>query len=528
MDVRLLGPVEVRLDGDVVDLGPAKHRCVLAALAVQPERAVPASVLVERVWGADPPASALGTLYCYLTRLRKTGVVISKSSRGYRLDTAPDQVDLHRFTTSADPTTALAEWRGEPLAGLSGSWVSQVRARLHRRRVDLLAAWATAALAAGDAADVVERMFSVLDDYPDAEPLVVALLRGLHAQGRVAEALERYAAHRIRLQAVADRQPGASLVDLHLRLLRATPVPVVEPAQLPVAPRGFVGRTDELVAMSTVDGCVVVSGMAGIGKTALALTWAHRVKHRFPDGQLYAHLGDSTPAAVLAAFQRALGATADPPEPSRYRALLTGRRVLVLLDGVSDADQVRPLLLSEPGCLVVVTSRDPLPGLGQVPLGPLSTVESVGVLGDRLGTGRIAEDPVAAEDLATLCGGLPLALRIAAAALLERPTLGLAKYAAELRATGLAGFETDDASIRPIFDDTLRRLPEPHRRVFRCVAVLADAERIAATVGMGRDTVSRILRDLGATGLVLRHGRERFRLAELARRYVAEDQDHAS
>jgi DNA-binding SARP family transcriptional activator len=439
VDFRLLGPVEVRAGRDVVELGPAKQRCVLAALAVQAGRPVPTELVVERVWGTDPPGDVRNALYSYITRLRRAGVRISRTDKGYLLDTAPDLVDLHRFTPATGLDRALREWRGEPLDGLSGDWVERVRAGLHRKRIGMLAAWADAALAEGRAADVVERIGTALDDYPHAESLIIALLRGLHAEGRTAEALQHYELCRARLRADVGVTPGSALREVHARLLRGGPAPIAKPAQLPAPPHGFVGRAEQLRELDAVrGGAVVISGGPGVGKTALALTWAHRVAHRFPDGLLHADLGGSV-CGVPQGFLRALGVAAEdvPHDPDAaaalYRSLLAGRRVLVLLDNAADAGRFRPLLPEQPGCLVVITRREQLGELArEIPLRPLSLAEAVDVLAERLGPNRIAADRAGAAALAEACGRLPLALRVAAATLLDRPDHALAAYAREL------------------------------------------------------------------------------------------------
>ncbi|RZS43099.1 DNA-binding SARP family transcriptional activator [Herbihabitans rhizosphaerae] len=452
MEFRLLGPVELHDGGRIVELGPSKQRCVLAALLSQTGRPVPTDMLIDRVWGQSPPAEPRNTLYSYLARIRRllrgTGVEVRRSNRGYVITASPDQVDLCRFTRVAEQAgpvplarmdAALREWRGTPLDGLSGDWVTVVRDCSHRKRVRLLTTWADAAVDAGQAAEVVERVESALDDHPHAEPLIAACLRALRAEGRVAEALEHYERARARLRDDLGERLGPKLRELHGQLLRArpastaVPLPAAPPAQLPAPPCGFVGRTDHLAELDTVLSqrlaAVVLHGPAGIGKTALAATWAHRTAARFPDGQLYADLRDRPPLDVLSAFLRALGEPAGADVAGTFRAAVTGRRLLVLIDNASAVDQVLPLLPpDDSGSLAVITSRRPLsaPGTRQLAVEPLRLDEAVAVLVDRLGEHRV--DPAAAEDLAERCGRFPLPLRIAASTLHDQPGRTLADY----------------------------------------------------------------------------------------------------
>jgi tetratricopeptide (TPR) repeat protein len=263
------------------------------------------------------------------------------------------------------------------------------------------------------------------------------------------------------------------------------------PRQLPAAVRYFAGRGAEQAALEGfLTGLVVVTGTAGVGKTALAVHWAHQVADRFPDGQLYVNLrgfgpGESMmdPAEALAGFLDALGVPPDriparlADRAARYRSLLAGRRLLVLLDNARNAGQVRPLLPGTPDCLVVVTSRDPLSGLvtaeGADPLhlDLLPAGEAWELLAHRLGEARLAGDPSAASRLIVHCARLPLALAIVSARAAARPGLSLSTVADELGAVedGLDRFADDDPAVdaRVVFSWSYRALAPDAARLFR-------------------------------------------------------------
>ncbi|WP_020669215.1 AfsR/SARP family transcriptional regulator [Amycolatopsis nigrescens] len=584
MDFRLLGPVELRVHGGLLDLGPAKQKCVLAVLLAQAGRQVSTENLIDKVWGETAPGEVRNALYSYITRLRRSlrsaEIELSRAGNGYLLDVSPERVDMHRFTALAERArraeenrpellaAALHEWHGTPLDGLSGDWADRLRAGLHRQRIGVLTDWAEAELAADRPSGVIERLGSAMDSYPHAEPLIAGFLRALHAADRTAEALEYFEVARERLRSDLGVLPGPALAEAHAELLRgkapsaqtaAEPPPALPaPAQLPAAPSGFAGRGDELAALDDFLGLereipkvALVSGAGGAGKTALAVTWAHRVAGRFPDGQLYVNLrgyarGEPMrPIEALSGFLRALGVPADEipldteAASALYRSLLADRRPLILLDNAAGADQIRPLLPSRAGGLTVVTSRDRLSslvaeaGARRIVLGPLRHLEAVEVLAARLGGTRVADDPAGAAELAGLCGNFPLALRIAAANLIDHPGSTLTGYAAELREDNpLSALETEDASaaVRGTFDRSYQRLPADQRRVFRLLGLHPgpdfSAETAAVLAGLPDNAAKRVLRALAAANLVEPQPSGRFTFHDLLRQYAADRAQH--
>ncbi|MFG1871222.1 ATP-binding protein [Micromonospora arborensis] len=339
------------------------------------------------------------------------------------------------------------------------------------------------------------------------------------------------------------------------------------PRQLPPALPGFVGRTaqlaqldaecagpglpgDDSVATVTV---LTLSGTAGVGKTTLAVHWAHRVADRFPDGQLYVDLRgfDSTGTVVTAveAVRGFLEALEVPPEripthlPAQvglYRSLLAGRRMLVLLDNARDVDQVRPLLVGSPSCLVLVTSRNRLVGLiaaeGARPIGVdlLSTAEAWQLLARRLGAQRLAAEPRAADEIIERCARLPLALAVLAARGAANPAFPLATLAAELRVAPrpLDSFDGGDAAtdVQAVFSWSYRSLTPTAARLFRLFGCHPGPDigvaAAASLAGLPRDQVPRLLAELAHAHLVTEHAPGRFGAHDLLRAYAAEQAEH--
>ncbi|WP_428966170.1 ATP-binding protein [Micromonospora fluostatini] len=339
---------------------------------------------------------------------------------------------------------------------------------------------------------------------------------------------------------------------------RVAPSDQVTPRHLPAAVPGFVGRGAALAGLAAVlahrhtsPGSVpvaVVSGTAGVGKTALAVHWAHRVADRFPDGQLYVNLRGfdaggpvPEPAEVLREFLEALGVSASripaglAGRSGLFRSLLADRQVLVVLDNAGTAEQVRPLLPNSPGCLVVVTSRSHLPGLvtieaaQPVVLEPLSGVEAYDLLCGRLGPDRVERERDAAGRIVAAAAGLPLALAIVAGRAAARPGLSLGRLADELAGPGrLDGFTGGDASVdlRAVFSWSYRGLDRASARAFRLLGLHpgpeVSAPALASLAGMPVAGAERTLAALVGANLVAEQRPGRFVLHDLLRAYAAE------
>ncbi|WP_405854837.1 AfsR/SARP family transcriptional regulator [Streptomyces sp. NBC_01515] len=458
----VLGSVEAHIGGRPVALGHTRQRGVLAVLLVDVHRPVTTDQLTERVWGNHAPRQARTTLHSYLSRLRQalaaTGeAVIARRPGGYVLTTSDTvTVDLHSFRRTAaearatdDDTRAaalldqaLGSWRAEPFAALDTPWFNALRDTLVQERLAAQLDLGELRLRLGQHAALLPELPARAEAHPLDERLAGQLMLALHRCGRSAEALDHFHRTRGRLGEELGIEPGPALRDIQTAVLRQdtapapTPGPPASPcavpAQLPLAVAAFTGRDGELAQLDAIlpatadpgpvpQAAVVisaVSGTAGVGKTALAVHWAHRVRNAFSDGQLYVNLrgfgpGGSVvdPAEAVRGFLDAFGV---PParipngldaQVGLYRSLLAGRRVLVVLDNARDAAQVRPLLPGAAGCLALVTSRNRLAGLAAtegahlLAVDLLTTDQARELLTGRLGVRhRAAADSDAARD----------------------------------------------------------------------------------------------------------------------------------
>ncbi|MER6088861.1 AfsR/SARP family transcriptional regulator [Streptomyces bluensis] len=611
----VLGEIQAHRDGIAVDLGPARQRCVLAALLVDLGRTVPVDGLVDRVWGDRPPQRVKATLYSYLSRLRQAlgtaadpplagTTSIERRSGGYALVTAPGLVDMHVFRDLAGQARAAAThdddddgraaalferalglWRDEPFAGVDTPWFNSLResllrelhaCRLDRNDVQLRRGHHGALLT-----ELTERHRS----HPLDERLAAQYMLALYRSGRTADTLRCFERVRRALAEELGSDPGPELRRLHQSVLAGDPaidtpggaptaVPVaggeaapgspktrapVVPRQLPAAPRWFTGRAPELALLdglldphSEQDRAVVISaidGSGGIGKTWLALHWAHQQQDRFPDGELYANLrgfdptGEPVPPhTALRGFLGALGTDPSriPAEPDAqtalYRSLTAGKRMLIVLDDARDTTQVVPLLPGSPTCTVLVTSRSLLTGLStahgarSLTLDVLTDSEAHQLLTRHLGTARAGAEPEAVATLLEHCAGLPLAISILAARATTNPDLPLAALAEELHETQtrLDALDTGDitADLRAVFASSYHALDPDSARGFALLGLAPGPDiSLSATAGLTALPTARaraLLRRLRAAHLVQEHTPGRYRMHDLTRLYAAE------
>ncbi|GAB2804941.1 AfsR/SARP family transcriptional regulator [Lentzea nigeriaca] len=550
VEIGLLGEVTARVGGRHVELGPARQRCVLAALVIDVNRPVPVTQLIDRVWGDQPPPQARATLYSYLSRLRQafagTGVELQARPDGYVLSTDESSVDLLRFRELRDQglfAEALAVWRGEPLTGIGGSWADLTRDHLARERdaaeLDLI----DERLRLGQGPEVLAAISALAVRHPLDERVAAQHLQALAQAGRISEALEQFLVVRTRLIDELGTEPGVDLKRLHEQLLTCDR-PAAVPRQLPSAPAQFVGRQEDLAELDDAvrTGVAAIAGAGGMGKTWLALHWAHRNLHRFPDGQLFVDLRgfspDETPMepdVAIRGFLHALGLDAgaipaDPPaRAALFRSLAARRRLLVVIDNAADASQVVGFLPGGDTCRVLVTSRNRLPGLVRQPVGldVLADADASTLLATRIGTTRLNAEPLAVARLIDLCGGLPLALSIVGARVLTEPDLSLAAIARQLEELGLGALDADPSvSLPVVLSWSYRALTDEQRQMFALLGVAPgediSLEAAASLAGVSTRDAGATLRALEQASLISIGAGFRARMHDLVRAYAAE------
>jgi DNA-binding SARP family transcriptional activator/tetratricopeptide (TPR) repeat protein len=596
MEFCLLGPLVVRCGGAEVPVQRGNQQIVLAMLLLDANRIVPVGDLAEALWSSRPPPSASVTIRNYVKRLRQAlddagRTRISTKPGGYQIRVNVGELDLSRFEVllrsaqvaarkaswceaSAYASTALSLWRGEPLADIKSDWLAQREVpRLSELRLRTLEARIDADLHLGRHADVIAELRHLVGTHPLRENLHALLMLALFRCGCQGDALAAYRDARHVLVEEIGSEPGAGLREMHQRILSSDPA-LAAPVTSPTADGGprsdaprelpgtahFVGREGELATLTGLldqadkeaPGTVVISavgGTAGVGKTALAVYWAHQVAQRFPDGQLYMNLRGfgpwGTPLAPTEAIRRfldVLGVPVDriPPDlaaqASLYRSVLAHQKVLIVLDNARDEQQVRPLLPADPGCLVIVTSRNQLAGLAAaegarlLTLDVLTHAEARQVIAGRIGTSRLDAEPAAASELIELCASLPLALAITAARAATRPRLALASLADEMRDARdrLDALTTGEnaTDVRVVLSWSYQQLSPATARMFCLLGIHSGpditAEAAASLVGVPPLAARRQLRELTRCHLLAESSPGRYAFHDLLRAYASE------
>lgn len=593
MQFRILGPVEIEVNGNVIAPSRRQERCLLGVLLLEANRVVSVDRLAELLWDGEQPKRVRGAVQGYVSRVRAVlsrttgdhGVELVYSGGGYKLVVAPEFVDAHRFRTllagatrvndlaerAAQLRAALALWRGRALADAVSGWARDgLCSQLEEQRLVATEEYVLASLSLGQEREVLPELARMVSDNPGREKLIELHMRALYQVGRKVEALDVYGRARAYLADEFGVDPGPVLRDLHQAILRdelevptavepplAPGSPVHRPRQLPADIAGFTGRVEYLRQLDGLLGksgdpakSVVISaigGTAGVGKTALAVHWAHRVADRFPEGQLYLNLRGFDPGgspmepadavrALLDGFevpQRRIPTGLDA-QVGLYRSVLADRRVLVILDNARDVSQIRPLLPASPGCLALVTSRNQLSSLAvregarTLELDLLSPPEARELLEGRLGAETMAADPEGVDEIISRCAGLPLALAIVAARIASG-SASLRSLIAELREAGqldALGSPDPTVDLRAVFSSSYHALSESAARLFRLLGLhpgpdfsVAAAASLAGTAL--RDT-RRLLDDLVQASLVVENSPARYSLHDLLLTYAAE------
>jgi DNA-binding SARP family transcriptional activator len=588
MRFRILGSLEVfDSHGETISLRAPKQRALLLVLLLHANAPVSVGRIEAALWSGRPPRSAPGVVRTYMSGLRgalglgNAGQLprLAKEPGGYRLLLAPDDLDLSVFDdlssrgrdalSQGDParaarllSDALALWRGDPGGDVTLDGESAaILAGLAERRVMAEEAWTDAQLSLGSGADLISRIWSLVREHPLQERACGQLMLALYRAGRKAEALAEFRALRRRMTGELGIEPSALTRDLHQQILADDPAltaahgPTVTPRQLPGGVPDFTGRDAALLAMqqllpgrdTSAPAIIVISGMAGAGKTALAVHFAHLAADRFPDGQLFVDLRGHAdtepkpPVEALRGFLHALDVRRIPGDADEaaalYRSLLARKRMIVLLDNAANAWQVRPLLPGSPGCLVLITSRSRLPGLlarnsaTPVIVGPLTGSEGAALLRKILGTARVQTEPGAAAEIVERCAHLPLALRIAAERAANRSQLALATLASELaaeqqRLDALTIGEDAATSVRSVFSWSYHKLAPDPARMFRLLGVHPGPDiGVHAAAALAGSTLTDATRQLGVLAdahLLGETAPGRYQFHDLLRSYAAE------
>jgi DNA-binding SARP family transcriptional activator len=536
VDFRVLGPLGMYAAGLAVEIGGLRQRTVLAMLLLERNRVVPVSRLVTALWGENPPATARGQVQICVSALRRALVGVEPRSPiltvapGYLMRVAEDRLDLdvfeqlvargreeataQRLPEAADHLrSALALWRGPALADITSDVVQSATLRLHDSRLGVLEECLDLELALGRHHELIQELALLVTEHPLRERPRRQQMLALYRSGRKADALAAYQEARRAWIDELGLEPGEELRGLEHAILTdaaelapsvtaGTVAPIGVPRQLPADVGDFAGRAETVaelrellrpdVAGARSPRVVILTGQAGVGKSALAVHVAHQVMEAYPDGQLFIdlHTGDGRPlhpSRALARALRGLGIIGSAiPEAfderlELYRSLLAERRALILLDGADREAQVSPLCPGGPGSVVLVTSRRRLAavlGARLVEIEVLDSSAAIDLLATITGPGRVAVDLVATRKLAAICSGLPLALRIAGSRLASRPHWTVSDLVERLEdeRRRLDELVHGELGIRLSISVTYEALSDQARRLFRLLGILNVAE----------------------------------------------------
>ena len=604
----VLGPLRV-FRGDVaLPLGPVQRRVVLAVLLLQRNRPIGRQQVIDAVWGKAQPSHAVNLVQRHVSGLRmmlepqrsarSSSDLLSWTGSGYLFKVPPGALDLDVFESrlvaaraaragndlakaAEELHAALQLWRGPVCDGLSSPLLDAQRERLTERHIGALEERIDLDINLGNHHEVIGELRHLIAEHPLRERLRGLLMSALYRSGRQADALAAYQDARKHLREELGVEPAVALQRLQRQILSADPgleparpaksdsleIEVDQPrsahwvpAQLPHSLAGFVGRQAEIeqlnallpskedVPITTVV-ITAIAGMAGVGKTALAVHWGHQCRSHFPDGQLYVNLRGFDPAGTAMrpseAITHLLGALGVPPEEipdgledqaALYRSRTANRRVLIVLDNARDAEQVRPLLPGTAGSMVVVTSRNDLTSLAAVDgaitltVDLLSPAEARGLLSRRLGEHRVEQEPEAIEQIIASCGRLPLALSIVAARAMRTPRYPLGALAAQLRqasgALDLLDGGDRAANVRAVFSWSYQQLSPTAAGLLRVLGLHPGPDISAATMASmaGTDAADReaALVELLRANLVSEPIPDRFVLHDLLRAFAGE------
>jgi DNA-binding SARP family transcriptional activator/Tfp pilus assembly protein PilF len=602
----LLGPVEVTVNGRLMDVQRPRQRAVLSYLLLNANKTVSVSELIEAMWGGAEPGTARTQVQSDISALRRAfkneGIAIPVRTRapGYFVASESGQLDIDFFKENFSNArreyeranieasiefidSALGLWRGDPLSDLTASFVESAQLQLFEMRLSADELHAELNLMMGNYVAVVADVSPLVVKYPLHEELRRKLMLALFRSGRQADALWHARELRTALVEQQGLTPGRSFIEAEEAILRGdssldllapkqsvrlSPKPFSKPMQLPNEPSDFTGRAEYLrelgklafPAASLGNRAVLVAlvGPAGVGKTALAVHWAHRNADRFPDGQLYINLrGYDSRRAVssgeaLSRMLRALGVGAEAipsdleDSANLFRSVVAGQRMLVVLDNALSADQLRPLLAASQDTVTLITSRSKLTGLAaregarRLTLKPLAPGESMDLLGRLLGRESLRDEPEAVRQLTRVCNGLPLVLRIAAANIANQSSPRLADFVSELTSgdvlAALQVPEDEGTSVLSVFDQSYNRVSATTRRCLRLLSLIPGPDftldAVSVLTAADRHEARQLLYQLLEAHLVDQPVTGRYAMHDLLRSYArskteAEDSSQA-
>jgi DNA-binding SARP family transcriptional activator len=521
IEFNILGPPELKANGhESVQVSPQLW-CVLISLLLAPNVPVPAEILIDRLWGDDPPPKATATIRSYVWRIDKIVSLtpadharVIRQGHGYALRVDRHAVDLHRFRTLKRQSDTLAEsgetrraaellyeaeavWRGQALAGLAGDWIARVRAGLDEERRAATFRRIELELSLGRHTTLLAELAELSERYPLDENLAAFRMTALFRAGRQTDALRLYRDTRARLIAEGV-EPGVDLVYLHQQILQQDPglaitpaygsaVLAPEPSNLPADIGDFTGRAAEMRTLTEETGSRpvlrVIEGMGGVGKTVLAVRAGHQMARRYPDAQLYlnlrAHDQVRAPLGAVDALRDLLAMLGVPAKripgtlaerADLWRAELACRRAVLILDDIADPEQIAPLIPTTGDTMIIATSRRRHPRWGDVQpiaLRVLDEDDAATLFTQVAGFG--SDRGAVAAQASRLCGYLPLAIRLTASRMRTGTAAELTDLLDELT-------EPSDGSdvrrqIKVAFELSYNQLAEDEQRFFRCLGV---------------------------------------------------------
>ncbi|MFI6479285.1 BTAD domain-containing putative transcriptional regulator [Nonomuraea sp. NPDC050663] len=569
--------MEILLADHPVRLGGERQRKLLAILLLHPGMVISFDQLIDELWD-DPPPTARRQVFNAGSALRRLVAeqggpadIFQTTTAGYLISPAEGELDAARFqedVKAADREAlggrhdeairllqrALAQWRGPTLSGLRSRLIDSGAAALDEQRIAAVERLYTIRLESGDGAALVSELVRLVADHPLRERLRCSLMMALARSGRQADALAVYDEGRRHLAEELGLDPSAEMRHLHERLLRGESEPAIAvtaptgtaPSFLPNDSLDFTGRAAELRHLvaeagraSAAPAIVVISGMGGVGKTALAVHLAHQVAAGYPDGQFFLDLRGfttgGTPVAPGEGLESLLCQYGLPAEQipadtdaraAQWRKALAGKKALVILDNALDATQVRPLLPGSPGTLVLVTSRQQVLALEDaIPfsLGSLAPNAADELFRRIAGPASANIERDAVRRVTSLCGGLPLAVRIAASRLRQRPTWTVA-HLAELmrdRRKRRRVLSVSDRGVADVLSLSYQHLTDVQQRVFRLLGLHQgsdfDARTGAAIAGITLEDAEDALEELVECNLLMQRSPGRYRFHDLVR-----------